>query len=132
MAINIEQKTHELREEIRDTIELTNDELMDFPELELEEDEEDELRRALQSAVNETINEFRTNEQLSNTKMKLILKGTGLNVKTMELQASASALRRSLRKDPNLRAKLNDVKNMVVQPGHKNWLKVALVTIFRG
>ena len=98
-----EEETASLREMLSERIGIQRDAS--------EEPDEFKLLNLLRSEANDVIDGFRiaSNPRLSNTKMKVILKATALNIKTIEMADDPGALRRSLKKNPEYRAKLNDV-----------------------
>ena len=120
---SFEEETASLREMLSERIGIQRDAS--------KEPDECKLLNLLRSEANDVIDSFRnaSNPRLSNTKMKVILKATALNIKTMEMADDPGALRRSLKKNPESRAKLNDVKGMRTKRGQKNWIKWALIHI---
>ena len=78
--------------------------------------------------VNQLLHDVKKEKKYSHSKLKRVLKGTGLHLQTMECAESISALRRKLR-DSTMRASLNVVKRMEFGPdgNQRNYIQWALI-----
>eukprot|EP00943_MAST-04B_sp_MAST-4B-sp1_P009071 g9071.t1 len=81
--------------------------------------------------VNQLLDDVKKEKKYSHSKLKRVLKGTGLNLQTMECAESISALRRKLR-DSAMRASLNVVKRMEFGPdgNQRNYIRWVLIHAF--